>query len=298
MMLIRTFAALIAPGTIVACTTVAPGPDVMLEPPRAIAGERVPPKPAPLPSLSTPYRTQRAVQVMSLSEFANWVLPGGTARFAKLELVPHRWGRLTYGILWEAPRPAGFRGMCEINGTGIGFQIVNENNLSPEETVDPPLRPYGKFAERRWKVIGSTTGPHPTTAECGAAAPHWQWLSGPSPEAIHQAASLVERAQSEARQRRARYAYRCTQWHYEEAAETSTRRSCPSGTIQRFTPSLIHSVKQVECTGPLSAAARGRCWELDYQFSEGDNYYYYWVRVGGAGRPQAVWIEQYVPPPH
>jgi hypothetical protein len=249
--------------------------------------------------LSQPSRKQREIEAMSAAELARWVLPMEAARFRTAEIVPSRWGRLQYGILWESPRPAGLAGMCEIEGVGIGFTIMDEHRLTPQESTDPPIRPTQVYPERRWKVTGSTTNQAmPSAAECAADRPHWQWLRGPSAAAIYEATNLLEQAQRQARDRRVSFAYRCTQRHHDEAVPTWVERPCPSGTIQKFTPQKASSVKQVECTGALASVRQGRCWELDYQVQENEGHYNYWVRVGGVGRPQAVWIEQYVLPPH
>jgi hypothetical protein len=254
--------------------------------------------PKPLP-ICTPARKQRAIEAMSAAELARWVLPVEAARFATAELVPSRWGRLHYGVLWEPPRPAGLAGMCEIEGLGIGFAIVDEHRLTPQEFTDPPLRPSQVYPEWRWKVTGSTTnGTVPSAAECAAERPYWQWLRGPSAAAIYEAANLIEQAQRQARDRRVSFAYRCTQWLRDEAGPAGVQRPCPSGTIQKFTSQWLQSVKQIECAGPLASARQGRCWELDYVIQENEGHYNYSVRVGGAGRPKAVWIEQYLLPPH
>jgi hypothetical protein len=256
------------------------------------------PSPKPLPAISPPFRKQREIEAMSAAELAKWVLPMEAARFATAELVPSRWGRLQYGILWESPRQAGLAGMCEIDGVGIGFTIVNEQRLAPQDFTDPPSRPHQVSPERRWKVIGSTLNQAmPSAAQCAADRPHWRWLPGPSAAAIYEATNLLEQAQRQARDKRVSYAYRCTQRPQDEVS-AGVERPCPSGTMQKFAPQGAQSVKQVDCAGPLASARKGRCWELDYQVQQGDGYYTYWVRVGGAGRLQAVWIEQYLMPPH
>ena len=282
-----------------ACAAQQTEPEAAADPPAEIGPAAVAPAPTPLPALSPASRRQRDIEGMSAADFARWVLPAEAGLFAKLELTPSRWGQLGYAILWQAPRAAGPAATCEISGTGIWLQVVDENKLGDQERLNPPLRPYQISPERRWKVIGRTVGgSRPSAAECDAAAPHSQWPAGPSAAGLFEAANLLEQAQLQAQAKRARYAYRCTQWHYPEGAETSVERPCATGTIQKFTPLRMRSAKQVQCIGLLAAARRGRCWELDYELREGEGFFYYTVRVGGAGRPEAVWIAQYVPPPH
>ncbi len=281
-----------------ACAAQRIGPDMGTVPPADVGSSAAAPAPVQLPALSPASRPQREIERMSAAEIARWVVPAEASSFASIELIPARWGGLHYAILWQAPRAAG-AGTCEISGTAIWFQTVDESKLTYQERLNPPLRPYQISPERRWKVVGSTVaGSMPSAAECEAAAPHWRWPSGPSAAALFEAANLLEQAQLQAAAKRARYAYRCTQWHHPEGAETSVERSCPTGTIQKFTPLGMQSVKQVQCTGLLAAVTRGRCWEMDYELREGDGHFYYTVQLGGAGRPDAVWIKQYLPPPH
>lgn len=252
-----------------------------------------------LPRLEPIERSQRDIETLAAAELIRWIVPLETARLVESEVIPSRWGRLRHLGLWEAPMPAGPPNLCVVTGLIVTLE-TDENKLTPQQSIDPPLRPAEISPARRWRVVGSTLseGPQPTQATCASAKPYYQWPETTSGAALFEAANLVEQAQVEARRRRASYSYRCVQTFYDEGASDLSRRYCPTGFIQKLTPDRIRRVDEATCATDLPPVKGGRCWKLDYELREGDGYFYYTVLVGGTSRPQALFIEQYIPPPH
>lgn len=277
-----------------AAPTPEPGPDLaypLLSPP--VAGATA------LPPLQPPERSQRQIETMGGAELVRWIAPGEAGRLAEAEVIASRWGRLRHVGLWESPKPAGPPGLCVATGLIVTL-ATDKNRLTPEQSVDPPLRPSEMSPVRRWRIAGSTLSdaPRPTPEECGTARPIYQWPETPNGAALFQAAHLIEQAQIQARQGRWSYSYRCRQAFYEEGRSDLSTRPCPSGFIQNFISDRIRRVDEADCATTLPEVRGGRCWKLDYELRDRDGYFNYTATVGGASRPKAVIIEQYIPPPH
>lgn len=254
------------------------------------------PEPTPLPQLQPSARPQRQIEGMTAAELARWILPAEASRIAAAELFPARWGVLTYAYLWEAPRPAGPPGVCEVSGWGVGFRIENENSLNETQRLDPPLRPAFTIPERRFRVVGSTlVGGAPTA--CVVGRPYWGWSEAPSAEALHRSARLMEQAQ------RSPGSFRlgCRQMRIDERTGTTSETECADGRglLRRLTPDLIKRVRSTRCEGDFTRSSEGECIAAEYHDPTAPGTHsLYMVRIAGEDRPRAIDIVQGMLPPH
>ena len=257
------------------------------------------PEPTPLPALSPATRTNREIERLGSAELARWILPDRAGEIAAAELFPARWGITMAAYLWRAPRPAGPRGVCQVDGWSVGFQPEN-GSLTPQQSLDPPLRPAWTLPERRFRVAGSTLDTS-ETPDCTAGRPFWRWSEAPSAEAIHRAVDLMEQAQVRAR-RPGPPGFRlgCTRMRIDEATGATSDRACPDprAFLQLLTPDLIKRVLEGPCEGDIDAAPGGGCVIVEYHDPNAPGTYsVYMVRLAGQAIPQSVEIVQGMLPP-
>lgn len=291
--------ALLAAAVLAACATGAPEAD-----PRAAAEaamdqamrEKPAPEPVALTPRDPPTRLQSEIEAMSHAELARWALPPNEAGdIVDSELLRGMMPRPGGIAFYRRPRPTGHPGVCELQGYEVWLRVPNEAGLTYRGHLDPPLQPYQYQPLRRWKLIGSTiASERQAPPDCAAARPYGQWFEGPSAEAVHRAARLVERAQ----RRPGGVRLVCRQMRYEEARQDFAVPECPnpSAMLERLTPNLIKRVRPADCT--LAPSPRG-CLGIEYHDPAAPHSHsFYLVTVPDEDRPDYVQITQGMLPPH
>lgn len=256
------------------------------------------PEPTPLSPRAPTSRPNREVERMPSRELARWILPEHAGQITAAEIFPARWGVITYAYLWRAPDPVRALGVCQVDGWGVGFQVENERSLTPQQSVDPPLRPAWTVPERRYRVTGKV-GPL-SAASCASPTPYWRWSEAPSAEAIGRAAGLIEQAQKIAGGRSSGLRLSCTRMVTDDATGNSIDRPCddPPAFLQRLTPDLIKRVRSSQCAGEISHASEGECVAVEYHDPAAPgSFSIYMVRITGGDTPKAVEIVQGMLPP-
>jgi hypothetical protein len=301
----RVVAALFACGLLAACAVqpgaAPPGTASTASAIDAAFTEDPRPEPTPLPARTPVSRLQREIERLPSAELARWIFPEEAGRIARVELFPARWGVLTYAYFWDAPRPTSSTGVCEVTGRGVSFRVENENSLTHQQRLDPPLTPFQTMSERRFRVAGSTLA-GAAAPDCSSEEPYWRWAEAPSPEALHVAANLMEQAQGRAR-RSGSLGFRlsCRNMPEPEGGTDTARPSCSDarGFLQRLAPSLIKRVGRTQCEGEISRGSGGGCLAAEYHDPEAPGTYrFYMVRLAGTRAPQAVEIIEGMMPPH
>ncbi len=207
-------------------------------------------EPVPLPQPTPSTRLQSDLSKASPADIARWALPAAEARaIAAAELLTGFTPRANAIALYEQPRSADYAGLCEVRGYEVWLRVPNENSLTYEQHLDPPLQPYQYRPITRWKVTGSTLGGE---SACAAERPNRDWIPAPSAEVLHRALSFVERAQRGLLRPR----LHCRQLRMEEGPGFATP-ACPDAraVLARLTPDLVRRVRTEECEG--AAGARG-----------------------------------------
>jgi hypothetical protein len=256
------------------------------------------PEPTPLGPRSPTSRPNREIEQMASAELARWILPEQAGEVASAEIFPPRWGVITYAYLWQAPRPAGPSGVCQVDGWGVGFRIENERSLTPQQSINPPLAPAWTVPERRFRVPGSIRAP--LTPEACATGLYWRWSEAPSAEALHAAAALVEEAQQGSGRGATGFRLTCTQMKIDEASGITTDRACaePRAFLKSLTPELIKRVRRSACEGDISATGEGECIAIEYHDPQAPGTHsIYMIRIAGRDVPRAVEIVQGMLPP-
>jgi hypothetical protein len=252
-------------------------------------------EPVPLPPLRPASRLQSELQQMAQAEIARWILPPEAAnRVVAAHLVSGHMPRVSAISLYEAPRPAGPPGLCAIAGDDVWLRVPDENSLTYQQHLDPPLQPYQRQPFVRWKVVGSTLadlrhGP----PDCGSALPYSDWFEAPSAEALFRAVTTVEQAQ------RGRFHPRleCRQLRYDEALQDFAVPACPNprALLERFTPDLIVRVRPADCE--IAPSPKG-CLGVEYHDPAAPRTHsLYVVVLPDEDRPAWIQITQAMLPP-
>jgi hypothetical protein len=252
-------------------------------------------EPVPLPPLRPPSRLQSELQRMRQADIAHWILPADeAARIVAADLVSGFLPRLSAVSLYEAPRRAGPPGVCSVAGHDIWLRVPDENSLTYEQHLDPPLQPYMRQPFVRWRIVGSTLADvRRNPPDCGAALPLSDWFDAPSAEALFRAVTTVEQAQ----RGRTRPRLECRQLRYEEARQDFATPACPDprALLERLTPDLIRRVRPADCEIATSARA---CLGIEYHDPAAPRTHsLYVVTVPDEDRPAWIQITQAMLPP-
>jgi len=152
--------------------------------------ETIPPQhPVALPARTPPSRVQSQVEKMSTAELVRWALPEHAAETIRSEPV-RIWMPVIRAIwFFERPQSPGEPGVCQVFSRAVSMRIPNEDGLTYQQHLDPPLEPFQVTEMYRYKVM------EPATEQtCGGAVPDSRWFEAPSALAVFRAMTLVKAA--------------------------------------------------------------------------------------------------------
>lgn len=245
--------------------------------------------------LTPPTRRETEIRALSHEALARWILPDAeAAQVVRTELRRGRMPQLTGIALYAAPVATAHPGLCAVRGWDAWLRVPNESSLSYEQHLDPPLQPFQYTPALRYRILGSTVAAaRMAPPDCAAALLYNDWFEGPSAQAVHRAANLVEQAQQSTRGVR----LACQRLRHDE-----TRGLHPvactdaEAVLQRLTPDLIKRVRPADCDVAPSDAG---CLGIEYHdpYAPGTHSFYA-VTVPNEARPRFLQITQGMMPPH
>ena len=220
------------------------------------------PRPVALPARTPPAIVQSELLRMPWAEVARWALPEHAATTTRVELTRGWMPEINLGWFFERPTATQYPGVCQVRARGVNFRKHNENALTYQQHLDPPLEPYQVWDYTKYRVLGSTLdGSAATDASCAASLPYADWFEAPSGLGVFYALQHIDRAKGWPRD----YRLSCTEQTFDQDTVTHGARPCDARAyLEKLTPNLIKRIDGVKCEGVLTAAPIGPCWKIVY----------------------------------